>query len=205
MGRSSLLLIATLLLIACTTAAAAPKEERLARGDTPQLAASCKEPVAPVVVLMHVDSLKLQAGETLVSPEPLALFDEHVAGPRRASPAFAELLVATDLRSRRTSRHPRRAPGTPTAGRIVHYWPNAECNEPYAAIVVRGWDPDMVNLMVFTDGTNGREHFDEASCRAGMAWRTSVHRSSAGERWAWPERDDANVTVTPPAQAAASP
>lgn len=86
----------------------------------------------------------------------------------------------------------------PTVGRIVHFV--LKDSRGYAqhrpAIVVRNWadelnDPtnDMVQLQVFTDGTN-----DGPEYSSGLFWATSVHEDATGETeysWHWPERIEA--------------
>ena len=81
-----------------------------------------------------------------------------------------------------------------TEGRIVHYvlpdGPNRGQHRP--AIVVRVWRsgyaPDLVQLQVFTDGTN--DGYAES-----VIWRTSVHYGSESRvggpepgTWHWIER-----------------
>jgi len=75
-----------------------------------------------------------------------------------------------------------------TEGRIVHYVlaEGRSKGEHRPAIVVRVWRDHaagMVQLQVFTDGTN--DGFD-----TGVVWRTSVHydASSAPGTWHWIEK-----------------
>ncbi len=75
---------------------------------------------------------------------------------------------------------------TPTVGRIVHLFPGENAphlesngngpNDPIAAVIVRVWSDDTVNLMAILDG--------EAPI-----WVCSVQRSATAPnmRWDWPE------------------
>jgi len=65
---------------------------------------------------------------------------------------------------------------TPTIGRIVHYWHNPG-DEPVAAIVVRVWSDECVNLRLFTDGEPGATFPSE--------YQTSVTRCDQGDKWGW--------------------
>lgn len=76
-------------------------------------------------------------------------------------------------------------------GDMVHYvlaeGPNMLSHRP--AVVVRVWDHDaeMVQLQVYTDGTN-----DGPKYCSGIYWATSVHHSEAtkyGHTWHWPEEE----------------
>ena len=78
---------------------------------------------------------------------------------------------------------------SPSIGRIVHYCftdrYNTLVHRP--AIVVRVWNPgtdqEMVQLQVFTDGTNDGPDF-----ASGIVWRTSVHYSEEplNHTYHWP-------------------
>lgn len=82
-------------------------------------------------------------------------------------------------------------------GRVVHFVMSNGCHRP--AIVVEVWDKDkgIVNLQVFTDGTNDFigldiEHYSESYCKAietGLIWRTSVlyNPEYSPGSWHWPE------------------
>lgn len=76
---------------------------------------------------------------------------------------------------------------TPTIGRIVHLYPGENAkhlhfngngpNDPIAAVVVRVWSNDCVNLMALVDGQ-------------APVWVTSVQRRGvAGTNifWDWPQ------------------
>ena len=86
----------------------------------------------------------------------------------------------------------------PSVGRIVHYVFKDRHGEMVhrPAMVVRNWAhengmdageaDDMVQLQVFTDGTN-----DGPEYASGLYWATSVHEDATGEKeysWHWPER-----------------
>jgi len=85
-----------------------------------------------------------------------------------------------------------------TEGRIVHYVLKNGQHRP--AIVVRNWsNPDvpgsdgMVNLSVFTDGSNDSGALGGDSSAQGFFWATSVHYSPLGTEqntWHWVERDE---------------
>lgn len=70
----------------------------------------------------------------------------------------------------------------PSIGRIVHYYPHdgdrfGETGEPIAAVVVRVWTDECVNLRLLTDTTD-------------TPWITSVRydESHAECSWSWPPR-----------------
>lgn len=81
---------------------------------------------------------------------------------------------------------------TPTVGRIVHYFPGPHdapacvngngADDPVAAVVVRAWGDDCVNLRLLLDFTSND----------GCPIRTSVQRRGAAPEgtfsWDWPER-----------------
>jgi hypothetical protein len=79
-------------------------------------------------------------------------------------------------------------------GRIVHYVLQSGRNtgEHRPAIIVKVWNANraygMVNMQVFTDGTNDYLHTDPWS--SGIAWATSVHYSETKEpgTWHWIEK-----------------
>lgn len=72
----------------------------------------------------------------------------------------------------------------PSVGRIVHYrvpehdaelrHNNVEAGELLPAIIVRVWNPTMVQLQVFVDGP------------CGSKWRTSVAHGDGPGQWHWP-------------------
>lgn len=76
-------------------------------------------------------------------------------------------------------------------GRIVHYVLEDKYGEKQhrPAIIVRIWnegtEQEMVQLQVFTDGTNDGEQF-----ASGLFWATSIHHSDEHEvgTYHWPER-----------------
>jgi hypothetical protein len=75
---------------------------------------------------------------------------------------------------------------TPTIGRIVHLFPGIHAthlhtngngpNDPIAAVIVRVWNDDLVNLMALVDGP-------------APIWVTSVNRHAPDNmmRWDWPQ------------------
>lgn len=81
----------------------------------------------------------------------------------------------------------------PTVGRIVHYiatesdakaWNSVQSSknaihegDHLAAIVVRIWSPQTVNLQVLPDGE-------------GSYWKTSIHDGEQPGSWHWPERSE---------------
>jgi hypothetical protein len=80
--------------------------------------------------------------------------------------------------------------GVVAVGHLVHVTLDRGANtgECRPAIVVRVWNPEIINVQVFTDGLN--DHQDYAS---GMVWMTSLHyaRPVAGQptpqtwHWSW--------------------
>jgi len=79
-------------------------------------------------------------------------------------------------------------PAQPSVSRIVHYCFTQHGDLIHRpAVVVRVWnrgtEQEMVQLVVFMDGTNDGPEF--ASC---IAWRTSVHYSEEPQHhtWHWP-------------------
>lgn len=70
----------------------------------------------------------------------------------------------------------------PTVGRIVEFVLTDKygVNQIRPAIIVRVWNDDMVQLQVFTDGTN-----DGPEYATGIYWATSVHRSENKEPRTW--------------------
>ena len=79
---------------------------------------------------------------------------------------------------------------TPTVGRIVHFKQTAEA-ECQAAIVVRAWSPETLNLAVLRDGSNDHQQPDDGA--EVVVWRTSVseqseHQLPENPTWHWPER-----------------
>lgn len=81
-------------------------------------------------------------------------------------------------------------------GRIVHYVLSNGEHRP--AIVVRNWsNPEipgsdgMVNLIVFSDGSNDSGAVSGNVSEQGLFWATSAHYGSEGTEhhtWHWPER-----------------
>jgi hypothetical protein len=82
----------------------------------------------------------------------------------------------------------------PTVSRIVHYVTSpldgtyehkAGTHRP--AIIVHMWTDEMVQLQVFTDGTNDRAD------GLPVVWVTSVHQDESEDKqmrtWHWPEGD----------------
>ena len=70
----------------------------------------------------------------------------------------------------------------PTVGRIVHYYPTdsdrfGETGKPIAAVIVRVWSDECVNLRLFPDSDDS-------------PWVSSVpYDLEAGEySWSWPPR-----------------
>ena len=61
----------------------------------------------------------------------------------------------------------------PTIGRIVHFYGDED--EPIAAVVVRVWDEECVNLRLLEDGPD-------------TPWMTSVpyHEDKREFSWSWP-------------------
>jgi hypothetical protein len=87
----------------------------------------------------------------------------------------------------------------PSVGRIVHYVLKDHYGELQhrPAIIVRNWSDglsdennpfsDMIQLQVFTDGTN-----DGTQYATGVYWATSVHQDEEEKivgTWHWPERE----------------
>lgn len=81
-----------------------------------------------------------------------------------------------------------------TEGRIVHVrTPGVDhCR---AAIIVRAWGGDVVNVVIFRDGSNDHEAPGFGSYEGQgslVSWQTSVgHESQAingNQSWHWPER-----------------
>ena len=82
----------------------------------------------------------------------------------------------------------------PSVGRIVHFIMPESSRYPgehRPAIIVKVWDTDpkpdsMVQLQVFTDGSNDGEFF-----KSGLFWATSVTYADPSENkpysWHWPE------------------
>ena len=78
----------------------------------------------------------------------------------------------------------------PSVGRIVHYVlaeqdGTRNTGEHRAAMVVRTWGGDCVQLQVFMDGTNDRASGEP------LMWVTSVAydgKTKMGRTWHWPER-----------------
>jgi hypothetical protein len=87
-----------------------------------------------------------------------------------------------------------------TEGRIVHFV-LAE-GQHRAAMIVRSWQGDMVNLRVFLDGTNDSRYLVENHHAyslmgdAGSLWKTSVHYDEEKKpgTWHWIERDSDDLT-----------
>ncbi len=80
-----------------------------------------------------------------------------------------------------------------TEGRIVHFVMENGKHRP--AVVVETWqhvpsyqEEGVVNLQVFTDGTN--DGYDDHRNAAGIRWETSVHYSEGKEArtWHWIEK-----------------
>jgi len=80
----------------------------------------------------------------------------------------------------------------PSVGRIVHYvlpdWDDSISHwskgDHRPAIIVRVWGAEMVQLQVFTDGSN------DLQSGANVMWCTSVHQdetTKASGTWHWPE------------------
>lgn len=78
-----------------------------------------------------------------------------------------------------------------TIGRIVHYrlelGPHK--GELRPAVVTRVWGPEMVNLLVLTDGGN-----DGVPC---PYWATSVHTGGGEREWRWPHADEPQTGADP--------
>jgi hypothetical protein len=81
-----------------------------------------------------------------------------------------------------------------TEGRIVHYVLESgrSKGEHRPAIVVRDWKQEngLVQLQVFTDGTNDLIADFDGAVGKNVVWRTSVHYSEAKEpgTWHWIEK-----------------
>ena len=77
----------------------------------------------------------------------------------------------------------------PSIGRIVHYIlsDGRSPGEHRPAIIVKIWNPDMLQLQVFTDGSNDGDVY-----KSGVFWATSVYYADPSEKkfhtWHWPER-----------------
>lgn len=89
---------------------------------------------------------------------------------------------------------------TPSVGRIVHYWPNAEHGktanqpgvrarkgQPYPAVITHVWSDTCVNLRVIDDGSHS------LGSGTSMPTVTSCVLADAasppdGEFWSWPAR-----------------
>lgn len=105
--------------------------------------------------------------------EPV-LYNAHAATDPQTVTALDELVRAAAAHmqehaaeERETSVH-----SNVSVGQMVHYvLPNGECR---AAIVVRVWENDMVNLYVLLDGKND-SHNDMTLLALDMLWATSVH------------------------------
>jgi hypothetical protein len=115
---------------------------------------------------------------------------------RRVSPQPEDQPAPREAELMRQRGTPLAAGPAPTVGRLVHFFPFAG-SAAFAATVVSVSTPDMVNLEVLTDGTNGlidyRNLFTADECRAGRAWRPSVRRRDPGQiasgaSWMWPAR-----------------
>jgi hypothetical protein len=75
----------------------------------------------------------------------------------------------------------------PTVGRIIHFKASAEA-PCQAAIVVKVWSPEVVNLQVFRDGTNDSRHDGHGADPT--FWATSAQfKPSDQQGWHWPERE----------------
>lgn len=77
----------------------------------------------------------------------------------------------------------------PSIGRVVHYVLEAgpHQGEHRPALVVRVWSDEMVNLQVFTDGSN--DYYPNQGPEPLTLWRTSKHLDPdcAPGTWHWPE------------------
>lgn len=79
----------------------------------------------------------------------------------------------------------------PTVGRIVHVRYGDRCQ---AAMVVRVWSSETLNLVVFRDGSNdagdgGNDAGDGGNGSEFTRWLTSATLSDeSGNHWHWPER-----------------
>ncbi len=80
----------------------------------------------------------------------------------------------------------------PSIGRVVHFvlGPNANNvlagqGEHRPGLIVRVWNPNCVNLIVFLDGSNDTDRVDEQH----TMWVTSVVNDDTGKpgTWHWPE------------------
>ncbi len=69
-----------------------------------------------------------------------------------------------------------------TKGRIVFYRMPGGTYRP--AIITHVWDGDLVNVVVFTDGSHPDEIKGE---HAAMVWRTSVLKGPEVGHWLWPD------------------
>jgi hypothetical protein len=69
----------------------------------------------------------------------------------------------------------------PTVGRIVYYnLKDKQGNvQVRPAIVVRVWNDTMLNLQVFTDGSNDTEYGNN------IVWKTSVMQGEGVGQWDW--------------------
>ena len=69
-------------------------------------------------------------------------------------------------------------PGQPGAtGHVAHFGNRVREGDVYPAVVVRVFDPDLVNLQVLLDGTD-------------TYWATSRRHGDASGEWSWPERQE---------------
>lgn len=75
----------------------------------------------------------------------------------------------------------------PKVGDQVHYilesGPHQSSRRP--ALVVRVWSDDLVNLIVFVDGSN--DYYPNQGPEPLMLWRTSVHYNNSEKpgTWTW--------------------
>lgn len=83
----------------------------------------------------------------------------------------------------------------PSIGRVVHFvMPNGQ-HRP--AIVVQVWNEDVVNLQVFTDGSNDAGVVVYPNTGGYVQWQTSVHHAEnepGPHTWHWPEYVPAKET-----------
>lgn len=132
------------------------------------------------------DEAASAAADTLVAVAATATDDAaDNGGSDTASDTAVSLEVAAPIEDAKD--------GTPTVtvGRIVHVALDrgAGTGDCRPAIVVRVWNPEMINAQMFTDGLN--DHMDYAG---GIAWKTSLHyeKPIAGQpptpntwHWSW--------------------
>jgi hypothetical protein len=78
----------------------------------------------------------------------------------------------------------------PHVGDHVHYildaGPHQGTRRP--AVIVRAWDAELVNLLVFVDGSN--DYYPHQGPEPLVLWRTSVHYNNSDKpgTWTWDVR-----------------